>query len=441
MREKRVIVAIVQDTRGWFLVHFNPKWEGYAFPMKDLEDGADILGSVAIQAVEEDLGCRLPKARAKELEYLGRIGPSGGTGDDTQYEYWLYAVDPGQPLSLTKVPPGMKNPPMFLDYSQLTTRTDLTWSSTNIVREFVENQEVVLAIVPRPGDKETEFLLVWNNNYGGYFFPTQRVKTEVKPEKVAVATVRGDLGYRGPATAVWRGEVPDIHFSSRFVRDRNFRFHVCEVRLPEIDLHQPRNPLERALARRNRKFLWVPGSRLNDPSIQFSPTMATMRQTVLGLIPPQLPTQPLRRSEGAIALIERTIGGKREWLAQWNENWRAFFFVGGHRQEQETFRECVIREIEEELGLSSLECPVANHAVHHLNYRALSRSGNELTAYTMELFEANPNPGGLEKINRNPSNKWLDEAEIRGLEAYDGRTVSVSMMLILGLANLVTENA
>ena len=77
MREKRVIVAIVQDDQGRFLVHFNPKWGGYAFPMKDVEDGADILGSVAIQAVEDDLGCSLPNAKAEELEYLGRVGRSG----------------------------------------------------------------------------------------------------------------------------------------------------------------------------------------------------------------------------------------------------------------------------------------------------------------------------------------------------------------------------
>jgi 8-oxo-dGTP pyrophosphatase MutT (NUDIX family) len=437
MRKKRVIVAIVQDAWGRFLITYNPKWDGYAFPMKDLEDGADVQGSVAIQALEDDLGFRLPNARAEELEYLGRVGRSGTTGDETQYEYWVYAVDPGQPLNPTVASGTKVDPPMFLGFSQLTSRTDLTWSSTHIVREFVENQEAVLAVVLRPGDKETEFLLVWNNNYDGYFFPTQRVKTEVKPEKVAVATVRGDLGYRGPATAIWRGEVPDIHFSNRFFRDRRFRFHVCEVQLPEVDLHQPRNPLERALAHRGRQFLWLPGSRLDDLSIQFSPTMPVVRQTVLGLIPPQVLTEPLRRSEGGIALIQRTIGGKSEWLAQWNENWGSFFFVGGHRHEKEIFHECVIREIEEELGLSAQECPVANQPGHHLEYRAVSRSANELTNYTMELFEAHPTQDGLKKIADDTANKWLDETEIRRLEAYDGRAVSISMMVILGLANLL----
>ncbi len=33
MREQQVLVAIVQDSHGRFLVTFNPKWGGYAFPM------------------------------------------------------------------------------------------------------------------------------------------------------------------------------------------------------------------------------------------------------------------------------------------------------------------------------------------------------------------------------------------------------------------------
>jgi hypothetical protein len=55
----------------------------------------------------------------------------------------------------------------------------------------------------------------------------------------------------------------------------------------------------------------------------------------------------------------------------------------------------------------------------------------------MELFEAHPTQDGHKKIGSNTLNKWLDETEIRRLEAYDGRAVSVSMMVILGLANLL----
>jgi len=158
---------------------------------------------------------------------------------------------------------------------------------------------------------------------------------------------------------------------------------------------------------------------------------------VLNLIPKRTFSEPLRQSEGGIALIHRTIAGKREWLAQWNDNWKAFFFIGGHRDGTETFRECVIREIEEELGLTEAGCPVSDFVAHRLEYRAVSRSSGELTHYFMELYRAQPTPAAVEKIERDSMNKWLDDDEIRRLEAHDGRAVSVSMGMLLGMAKLV----
>jgi 8-oxo-dGTP pyrophosphatase MutT (NUDIX family) len=434
LRAKKVVVAIVQDAQGRFLVHFNPKWSGYAFPMKDLDEGDVVLGSAAIQALADDLGCALPKARAEELEYLGRFGTSGRTGEDTEYEYWLYAVDLGQPLDHQAAAAGKPRAPLFLDFAALTSRTDLTWPTRDIVGEFVENQEAVLAVISRPGEQETEFLLLWNSNYGGWFFPTQRVKTEVKPEQVAVATVRADLDYRGPATAVWRGEVLDVHYSNRFQRDRRFRFHVCEVQLPEVDLHQPRGLLEQALARRGKQFCWLPGSRLSDGTTPVSPTMPAVRPSVLGLIPARTLNPFLRRSEGGIALFQRVMAGQRQWLAQWNDKWGAFFFVGGHREDSETFRQCVVREIAEELDLSQADFTVAAQPAHHLEYRAQSRSAGELTAYVMELFDAQLAAPALEAVEREARNRWLSEEEIHRLEAHDGRPISTTMLLLLSLA-------
>ncbi len=165
--------------------------------------------------------------------------------------------------------------------------------------------------------------------------------------------------------------------------------------------------------------------------------MPAVRTAVLNQISKQTFSGPLRRSEGGIALIQRMLAGKREWLAQWNERWLAFFLIGGHREGNETFRECVVREIEEELGLTPTECPVDASRAHHLEYRAISRSAGELTAYTMELFDAHPTPGSMETIARNPMNKWLDEDEIRSLEAHDARPVSVSIGVLLSLAKLL----
>jgi hypothetical protein len=109
MRTDQTIFAISQ---GRFLVTFNAKWNGYAFPMIAVPEGGDILGSLAIQAVEEDLVCRLAKATFAELDYMGHYGIWQRTGEETLYEYWLYTVEPHQALDLLAAPTCNNNYPM-----------------------------------------------------------------------------------------------------------------------------------------------------------------------------------------------------------------------------------------------------------------------------------------------------------------------------------------
>ena len=59
----------------------------------------------------------------------------------------------------------------------------------------------------------------------------------------------------------------------------------------------------------------------------------------------------MRLSEAAVALIRREQDGRTFWLARWNRNWRAYHLVGGHRRPGESFRDCLVREIAEELHL------------------------------------------------------------------------------------------
>ena len=62
----------------------------------------------------------------------------------------------------------------------------------------------------------------------------------------------------------------------------------------------------------------------------------------------------MRVSQGAFALLLRLNEecGVPRYLTQWNRRWNAFNFVGGHKRERETFRECVVREVAEELELT-----------------------------------------------------------------------------------------
>ena len=84
--------------------------------------------------------------------------------------------------------------------------------------------------------------------------------------------------------------------------------------------------------------------------------------------------KPLRQSEGGIAVIRRAgRSGRAEWLAQWNERWAAFFLIGGHRETGESFRDCVTREVAEELELGPAAYAVGD-PLARLQYLAPSRS-------------------------------------------------------------------
>lgn len=134
----------------------------------------------------------------------------------------------------------------------------------------------------------------------------------------------------------------------------------------------------------------------------------------------------MRTSIASIALIQRHAAGQPLWLAQWNEGWQAYNFVGGHKHDDESFRECLVREIAEELDLrDAVDVQVSAARRQRLEYTARSQRNGEETRYTIELFDvALVGDRPLDAINANPANRWLTEAEIESGRCHDGRPVS-----------------
>jgi len=182
---------------------------------------------------------------------------------------------------------------------------------------------------------------------------------------------------------------------------------------------------------RGRRFLWVPASRLSDAAIQLSPTMQAVRPTLLGVIPRRRSTPLFRQSEGGIALFQRAVRGKRQWLAQWNENWQAFFFVGGHRQESETFSP--VRHSRDRgrtgPGRVGLHGRVASGGPPRIPCSFPQR--RRADGLRDGAVRGQARAGRSRSRRRDSRNRWLTEGEIRGLEAHDGRPISVTILLLL----------
>jgi isopentenyldiphosphate isomerase len=146
----------------------------------------------------------------------------------------------------------------------------------------------------------------------------------------------------------------------------------------------------------------------------------------------------MRQSIASVALIRRQQNGRTIWLAQWNPRWQKYHLVSGHKRPEETFRECVIREIGEELGLQEgIEFRLPAKPLAHLEYMAWSGSAGEETAYTMELFEVELiGSTARQKVDTDPHNRWLTDEEIRSEKCHDGQAVSPTMSRLLSSSGL-----
>jgi len=140
----------------------------------------------------------------------------------------------------------------------------------------------------------------------------------------------------------------------------------------------------------------------------------------------------MRTSIAAAALIREVHPNETRWLAQWNPRWGRYHLVGGHKHPSESFRECLVREIGEELGLFEGVDFVAPQApAAHLEFTAFSEGCQQQTAYTMELFEVQLCGTARQKIDAEDKNRWLTEAEIQAGQTADGKPVSATMQMLL----------
>jgi len=140
----------------------------------------------------------------------------------------------------------------------------------------------------------------------------------------------------------------------------------------------------------------------------------------------------VRESQAAVALIRKQYDGECAYLCQWSDSWQALHFIGGHREPGETFRECAVREVQEELLIGSGEFDVPTEPLSRLDYVAFSESAGVPTRYQMAVFPTVLSADAEGRANAAPENAWVGAADIRRGATTDGRRVSPTVALILG---------
>ena len=146
----------------------------------------------------------------------------------------------------------------------------------------------------------------------------------------------------------------------------------------------------------------------------------------------------MRRSLAGLALIRREASGHTGYLVQWNANWQRFSLVGGNKHDDESFRECLIRELFEELGLHvESDLQVSDQPIARAEYTCWSESAKQHTRYELELFDITVfTPVAMQQINDNRLNRWVSIEEIGHSRCDDGRPIDGSVERLLQQAGL-----
>lgn len=133
----------------------------------------------------------------------------------------------------------------------------------------------------------------------------------------------------------------------------------------------------------------------------------------------------MRVSAAALSIIQES----NAWLVQWNENWHAYSLIGGHVEPGETFRECCVREVAEELECSESVVEAAPDAYATLRFCEYSKAAKEETDYQWQAFITRLPASTLSQL---PSNcAWVTADEIRSAKTVSGQPIADQVRRVL----------
>jgi ADP-ribose pyrophosphatase YjhB (NUDIX family) len=286
--------------------------------------------------------------------------------------------------------------------------------------------QVAVAVI---ADAQERHLWVWNDRWGEFALPMTKLRRGLDGrEAPTAAALRAGAEALGVPVRVMPGTLclpfPQESFSGRQRATRAYAYQVYGVE-PHPDFAgraTPRTP-----------HLWLTASQALESG--YEPLSASSRDIidrVLLVIPPG--RAPLRRSRAALAVVCRPgADGRPLWLAQWNSHWGRFHLVGGHKHAGETFRQCLLRELADELSLQEgTDFAADDKPLARQEYTAWSERYQGETKYEMELYRVRLlGPDAVARIHTDPLNRWLSAEEIRAGRTTDGQPVSETMGQLL----------
>ncbi len=139
----------------------------------------------------------------------------------------------------------------------------------------------------------------------------------------------------------------------------------------------------------------------------------------------------MRTSQAGLACITRVGPNGVEYLTQWNDRWQMYSLIGGHIGVGERYRDCCIREVEEELELQR-EAFTVGESLGCIEYEAFSHGSGVMTHYVVELFAVALTSDAIQqKVTADATNRWLSGREVVTMKTHDGRPISEQVRTVL----------
>lgn len=142
---------------------------------------------------------------------------------------------------------------------------------------------------------------------------------------------------------------------------------------------------------------------------------------------------------GSVALLRHPEQLEHLWLAHWDSRRQYFDFVTAERLDDESFRECLDREIAWVLDLRrGKDYIVSSQARLHLDVPV--EAADDETFFVVEFYIADlygKASRGMVELNRDVS--WLTSDEVRSGQTSKGVPVNPSLVELLNRADVIAR--
>ena len=145
--------------------------------------------------------------------------------------------------------------------------------------------------------------------------------------------------------------------------------------------------------------------------------------------------------QASIALIRHHDEPEHHWLAFWNASQRQFSFVVAERLGNESWRECLDRELAWELDLRrGKDYLISSMARLHYEETTVEPDGDEPSKLEIEFYIVDPyGRAGREIFAALPDSRWLTNNELRAGSCKSGEAIDPWLVDLLRKADLLPK--